>query len=79
MFILPTHQEENGNDCGCHAIATEVEFLSEDGDPLCTFDIEQMHAHIVRCLEAGQFTPFPRSNKRKRGRKPQVSIFGIDI
>jgi len=42
VFVLPTQQQTNGVDCSCYAIATAVEFLTEDGDPLAVFDTDQM-------------------------------------
>jgi len=30
VFVLLTQQQTNGVDCGCYAIATAVEFLTED-------------------------------------------------
>ena len=73
VFVLPTQQQVNGVDCGCHAIATAIEFLTENGDPLATFDLEQMRPHLVSCLEQGSLRPFPKSSKKKRGRKGKVT------
>lgn len=77
VYVLPTQRQVNGIDCGCHAIATAVEFLSEDGDPLATFDVGSMRAHLAKCLEDRYMSPFPRCLKKKRGRKPNVTAVNI--
>src|SRR5262249_25713511 len=68
VYVLPAQLQANGVDCGCHAIATAVEFLVEDGDSCTTFDLDQMRQHLVSCLEQENMLPFPRSAKRLRGR-----------
>jgi hypothetical protein len=79
VFVLPTQQQVNGVDCGCHAIATAVEFLVEDGDPLSNFDIEQMRHHLVSCLEQADIHSFPRSLKKLKGRTPKLTKIDINI
>jgi len=69
VFVLPTQRQNNGTDCGCHAVATAVEFLHEDGDPTADFAVERIREHLIACLENYSFEPFPKSVKRRRGRK----------
>lgn len=78
VYVLPTQQQLNGVDCGCHAIATAVEFLVADGDPLLKFDIEKMRQHLVLCLEEGDMRPFPRSTKKFKGRKPKITKIDLE-
>lgn len=79
VFVLPTQQQVNGVDCGCHAIATAVEFLVEDGEPLSEFDREEMRAHLVLCLEKGDMQPFPKSAKISKGKKQNPTKIYIII
>jgi len=41
VFVLRTQRQNNGTDCGCHAVATAVEFLHEDADPTADFAVER--------------------------------------
>jgi len=45
VFALPTQRQNNGTDRGCHAVATAVEFLHEDGDPTADFAVERIREH----------------------------------
>ena len=74
VFVLPTQRQNNGTDCCCHAVATAVEFLLEDGDPTADFAVERIRQHLVACLENDSFEPFPKSVKRRRGRKVTRNI-----
>lgn len=77
VYILPVQQQVNGVDCGCHAIATAVEFLVEEGNPTVDFSISCMRDHLIKCLEAGRFDAFPKCSKRRRGTKGK--IIQVDI
>jgi len=55
VFVLPTQRQNNGTDCGCHAVATAVEFLHEDGDPTADFAVERIRE--LACLENDSFEP----------------------
>ena len=72
VYIIPVDQQTNSIDCGVYAIANAVEFLFEDGNPESTFNSEEMRQHLIQCLEAGQMTPFPKSQKKRKGRKAQT-------
>ena len=69
---MPILTQRNGVDCGCHAIATAVEFVPEDGDPIALLDLDRMRSHLVACLEADDVHPFPKSYKKRRGRVAAV-------
>jgi len=66
---MPTQRQNNDTDCGCHAVATAVEFLHEDGDPTAESAVERIREHLIACLENDSFEPFPKYVKRRRGRK----------
>ena len=72
VYILPVDQQTNAVDCGIYAIANAVEFLHEDGNPEAIFKPEEMRSHLIQCLEAGEMTPFPKSQKRRKGRKAKT-------
>ena len=63
VYVLPVQQQCNDFDCGCHAIATAVEFR-EDGNPCATFDLEKMRSHLITCFDFESFEPFPKSMKK---------------
>jgi len=50
---LPTQRQNDGTGCGCHAVATAVEFLHEDEDPTADFAVERIRKHLIACLENG--------------------------
>jgi len=56
VFVLPTQRQNNGTDCGCHAVATAVEFLHEDGDPTADFAVEHIREHLIVWLENDSLT-----------------------
>ena len=72
VYIIPVHQQTNSVDCGVYPIGNAVEFLYEDGNPESAFKSEEMRQHLIQCLEAGQMTPFPKSQKKRKGRKAQT-------
>ena len=47
VFMLPTQIQNNAIDCGCHAIATAVELLVENGDPTADFDFFEKNCVIT--------------------------------
>jgi len=55
-MYLPTQRQNNGTDCGCHAVATAAEFLHEDGDPTADFAVERIRKHLIACLENDSLT-----------------------
>jgi CRISPR/Cas system-associated endoribonuclease Cas2 len=79
VFVLPVQQQTNGVDCGVHAIASAIEFLVNDGDPLAHFDLRCMRQHLATCLEQGEMESFPRSSKKPRGRKPKIIELKITL
>ena len=79
VYVLPVQQQQNGVDCGCHAIAIAVEFLCEDGDPQAKFDLDQMRSHLIQCFESENMERFPKSLKRQRGSKPKVHRIDLPI
>lgn len=78
-YVLPVQQQTNSVDCGCHAIATATEFLTKDGDPTAFFDIDNMRNHIHQCFETGEMVSFPKTAKRRRGRKGKVMVIEIIV
>jgi len=55
-MYLPTQRQNDGTDCGGHAVATAVEFLHEGGDQTADFAVERIREHLITCLENDSFT-----------------------
>ena len=60
--IVPTQQQDGVHDCGLFAVAyaTEVCFNRRPEDT--TFKQRSMRQHLIRCLNAEYFEPFPKSS-----------------
>lgn len=66
-YTQPTRQE-NGNDCGCFAVAY-VETLCQGQDPaIVQFKQSEMRAHLLQCLKTGELTPFPATSRLSSAR-----------
>uniref|UniRef100_A0A1B8XXA1 Ubiquitin-like protease family profile domain-containing protein n=1 Tax=Xenopus tropicalis TaxID=8364 RepID=A0A1B8XXA1_XENTR len=57
--VLDVDQQPNGYDCGVYAIANAYEFLS-NGNPICKYNHKEMRSHLIRCLESGEISAFPK-------------------
>ena len=69
-------QPQLTGECGIHAVANAVEYCLTKLIENVHFDREKMTTHCMQCLEAGEFTPFPKKGRTK-GRltvKPAKSI-----
>ena len=71
MYLYCLH---NAKTMALTAAATAVEFLHEDGDSTADFAVERIREHLIACLENDSFEPFPKSVKRRRGRKVTRNI-----
>ncbi|KAE8595662.1 hypothetical protein XENTR_v10015834 [Xenopus tropicalis] len=60
MTFLKVDTQPNNYDCGVYAIAYAYELLSRTGNPTCKFQSFKMRKHLIRCLENGRITAFPR-------------------
>jgi len=69
----------NGVDCGLHAIANAIEFVTEHGDPLANYDLKEMRQHLITCLETGKLQAFPKCKTKKRGRQGKVIVVDLDL
>ena len=78
-------QQRNGSDCGVFAIACMTEFclnnqFSRDllgGDIRWTFDSDKIRDHLIKCLEEGAFSPFPKQNVKRNVAK--ITDITIDL
>ena len=71
VYIFFQHTDRqllNGTDCGVYSIANVVEFMDRDGNPTKKYQSDHMRAHLMTCVEKGEFTLFPEGRKRMKGR-----------
>ena len=57
---MSCHKQLGSADCGVFAIAYAVDILEGNNPERIRYEQIKMREHLVRCLEAGKFTPFPR-------------------
>ena len=57
--LVPIHRQIGGRDCGVYAIAISTALAFGHDPSQITFTQSAMRLHLVKCLEMGQFSPFP--------------------
>ena len=57
--LVQMNRQKGGLDCGVLAIAISTALAFLQNPALLVFDQPAMWPHLVRCLENGQFSPFP--------------------
>ena len=57
---MSCRKQLGGADCGVFAIAYAVDILEGNNPERIRYEQTKMRKHLVECLEAGKFTPFPR-------------------
>ena len=57
---MSCHKQLGGADCGVFAIAYAVDIIKGNNPEYIWYEQTKMRKHLVQCLEAGKFTPFPR-------------------
>ena len=60
MTFLPVQKQPDGYNCGPFAIAYAAEVLDGNSPIDAKFDVLQMHAHVMLCLENQVLSPFPK-------------------
>ena len=55
----PVQQQKNGSDCGIFSIAFATSLVYGQNPMNGTYNISQMHPHLLHCLKGGIMTPFP--------------------
>ncbi len=73
---VDTDPQQNGTDCGLHAIANAYELCAGNDPSTCAWKQNEMRDHLMRCLEAGEVRPFP---KRRRQPKAVVQETGVTL
>ena len=56
---IPVQQQKNLSDCGVFSIAFATSLLYGQNTMNVTYNINQMHPHLMECLKGGNRTPFP--------------------
>ena len=60
ITFLPVQKQPDGYNCGPFAIAYAAELLAGNSPSDAHFDVQQMRAHFILCLENRDLTPFPK-------------------
>jgi len=56
---IPVQQQKNLSDCGVFSIAFATSLLYGQNTMNVTYNINQMHPHLMECLKGGNRTSFP--------------------
>ena len=80
LSIVPSTPQTNGEDCGVFAAAYATELVCADGAPglLAPFEVASMRAHLERCLQQQELTPFPRTTTRRTRQLQKVINVAVD-
>ena len=66
LEIMPVQQQKNGVDCGLFAIAFATSLAFHEDPSVTSYDVERLRPHLVKCLEEGKLTMFPKLAEGKR-------------
>ena len=74
LIISKIQKQTNSVDCGVLAIANVVEycFTGYLGNIYLNYNMDKIREHLAYCLETKKFSPFPKSTKSNRNKKPQI-------
>ena len=59
--FIPVQQQKNASDCDVFSIAYTTSLVYGLNPMNVTYNISQMHPHLLHCLMGGVITPFPTS------------------
>ena len=59
VLCIPVQQQKNDSDCGVFSIAFATSLVYGQNPMNVTYNISQMHPHLLHCLKGGIMTPFP--------------------
>ena len=66
LEIMPVQQQKNGVDCGLFAIAFATSLAFHEDPSVTSYDVERLRPHLVKSLEEGKLTMFPKLAEGKR-------------
>ncbi|XP_063812453.1 uncharacterized protein LOC135050168 [Pseudophryne corroboree] len=72
-------QRPDSMDCGLYSIANVVEFLFTGDFPRRRFSQRKLRQHLIKCLEDGEFTPFPKRSRRNKQRNPDPAVYSSSL
>lgn len=65
VTMLPVEKQSDGFNCGVYAIAYAADILHGVSPMESQYDVDQMRAHFIDCLENEQLLVFPKTSKRR--------------
>ena len=78
ISTLSVQQQEGYCDCALFAIANSVELCNGNDPEECHFNQLQLRHHLLQCLEAGKFSPFPMKSCEPLPR-PQKAHYNLKL
>ena len=73
------HKQTGSSDCGLFAIAYAIDLLHGDDPKNILYDQSKMHKHLLKNLEEGKITPFPKYKNNVPYRTHESSDFGTQL
>ena len=65
--VLNVELQTNHNDCGVFTVACATEIAHGHDPVLCSWNVELMRPHLIKCLEKGTLDRFPTTKRRRVG------------
>ena len=71
VIVVPSLSKQiNGDDCGLYAIANTFKFYQRgydnvpEGELILEFQPDDLRSHLISCSSSGNFSSFPRKDKK---------------